>query len=93
MSAAPHDHEQRAARPGFAAWLSLAATPTFAVMALLSAIPHTGPMSVTCPAAFEFPLGGMGVMYLLMSAFHLPPWLALRSRRRRPSLSSAPVRR
>jgi hypothetical protein len=26
------------------------------------------------------PIGGMTAMYLLMSVFHLPPWLKLRTR-------------
>ena len=30
-----------------------------------------------CSAAHGMPLGGMVPMYLLMSAFHLAPWLRL----------------
>jgi hypothetical protein len=55
-------------------WLSLAAAPTFAIMALLSAIGSRGAPDVFCSAA---PLGGMIPMYLLMSAFHSAPWLRL----------------
>jgi hypothetical protein len=58
-------------------WLSLAAAPTFAIMALLSAIPGGGALDVFCSAAGASPLGGMIPMYLLMSAFHSPPWLRL----------------
>jgi hypothetical protein len=58
-------------------WLSLAAAPTFAVMALLTAMPGGGPMDILCSAAGASPLGGMIPMYLLMSAFHSAPWLRL----------------
>ena len=63
-------------------WLSLAAAPTFAVMALLSAIPGGGALEEICSSAGASPFGGMIPMYLLMSAFHLAPWLKLISRRR-----------
>ena len=61
-------------------FLYLAATPTFAIMALLTAILGGGPLGALCSAAS--PLSGMVPMYLLMSAFHLAPWLKLISRRR-----------
>ena len=53
--------------------LHLAATPTFAIMALLTCV--LGDASPLCGVAS--PLSGMVPMYLLMSAFHLPPWLKL----------------
>lgn len=57
-------------------WLSLTATPTFALMALLTAASgSTDVMCMTTPDAF--PIGGMVPMYLLMSGFHLTPWLRL----------------
>jgi hypothetical protein len=62
-------------------WLSLAATPTFAVMALLTAGFGGGAMEKFCSAG-PFPLGGMVIMYGLMSLFHSPPWLRLIARRR-----------
>jgi hypothetical protein len=62
----------RTARPA-ADWLGLAATPTFAIMALASV--GNGPADILCAATS--PLGGMTAMYVLMSAFHLPPWLKL----------------
>ena len=80
---------RRAGRPRLATWLALAAAPTFAVMGLLTASPHPGGMGMTCPAMLESPLHGMGVMYLLMSAFHVPPWLRLLARRRAAPLGSA----
>lgn len=59
-------------------WLCLAAAPTFAVLALLSAAPDS-----SHPAHGASPLDGMALMYVLMSAFHMPPWLKLLSRRSR----------
>lgn len=67
-----------------AGWLSLAAAPTFAFMALLAAFQGGGPANALCAAMpGTSALGGMVPMYLLMSAFHLPPWLSLAARRRR----------
>jgi hypothetical protein len=67
----------RVARLGAADWLSLAAAPTFAVMALLTGV-LGGPRDVLCSAMQGgSPLSGMLPMYLLMSAFHLGPWLRL----------------
>ena len=63
-----------------AAWLSLAATPTFAVMALLAAV-HGGSMPDMMCSGGGSPLSGMVTMYALMSAFHVGPWLRLLSRR------------
>ncbi len=68
---------------GAADFLSLAAAPTFAVMALLTAIPGSGPLAMLCSGTPDAsPLTGMVPMYLLMSAFHAAPWLKLISRRR-----------
>ncbi|OWK25449.1 hypothetical protein AJ87_10135 [Rhizobium yanglingense] len=61
---------------GAADWLSLAAAPTFAVMALLTTV--FGGTEMICSAvSHTSPLTGMVPMYLLMSAFHLAPWLKL----------------
>ncbi len=68
------------ARLGIADWLCLAAAPTFAVMALLTGI-HTSDGVTSCLGADASPLTGMPVMYLLMSAFHLAPWLRVISGR------------
>ncbi len=59
----------REARLSAGEWVGLAAAPSFATLALLSGLsggeaacgPHQG--------------GSMVVMYGLMAAFHLPPWL------------------
>ena len=73
-------------RLGAADLLSLAATPTFAVMALLTAVHGGDPLDMLCWASeHASPLSGMIPMYLLMSAFHLPPWLKLISRQRNGS--------
>jgi hypothetical protein len=62
---------------GAADWLGLAAAPTFAIMALLTGM-FGGPSDVLCAAMHDAsPLSGMVLMYLLMSAFHLAPWLKL----------------
>ena len=67
---------------GAADWLRLAAAPTFAIMALLTGV-GGGPADMLCSAALNAsPLSGMVPMYLLMSAFHLAPWLKLISARR-----------
>ena len=67
---------------GAAGWLSLAAAPTFAIMALLTGV-GSGPPDMLCSAAPDAsPLSGMVPMYLLMSAFHSAPWLKLISSRR-----------
>jgi hypothetical protein len=65
---------------GVADFLYLAAAPTFAIMALLTFVGGSGSPAALCSGAS--PLSGMVPMYLLMSAFHLAPWLKLISRRR-----------
>ncbi|WP_225172666.1 hypothetical protein [Bradyrhizobium sp. BRP19] len=60
-----------------ARWLGLAATPTFAIMAVLTALPGGGPAEMLCGAGQGSLLGGMVPMYLLMSAFHAAAWLRL----------------
>jgi hypothetical protein len=67
---------------GVAAWLSLAATPVFAAMALLTATLGESTADLLCSAAHGgSPLGGMVPMYVLMSVFHAAPWLRLVSAR------------
>ena len=66
------------------AWLALAAAPTFALMAWLSATdaPH-GAMCSSPPG--HLPIDAMSWMYLLMTLFHVSPWLELASRPLRPT--------
>ena len=61
--------------------LSLAAAPSFAIMALLTSVVG-GASDMLCSAGRAgSALSGMAPMYLLMSAFHLGPWLKLVSSR------------
>lgn len=62
--------------------LALAAAPTFAIMAALTLTLGGGPRATMCSGGSMTALGGMGTMYLLMSAFHVGPWLKLISGRR-----------
>ena len=55
--------------------LCLAATPTFAVMALLTAFGGGEPDVLCAAMTHASPLDGMTLMYLLMSVFHARPWL------------------
>jgi hypothetical protein len=75
------DQKSPVAGLGAADWLSLAAAPTFTLMALLTPA-LGGPMDMICAAAPDAsPLSGMAPMYWLMAAFHAAPWLRLASRR------------
>jgi hypothetical protein len=67
---------------GVASWLSLAATPTFAAMALVTGLSSGGAAMTICGMADMAPSGfpsmcGMVPMYLLMSLFHAAPWVRL----------------
>jgi hypothetical protein len=64
-------------------FLSLAAAPTFAIMALFTGIQGDGMPGMLCSAAHDSsPLTGMVPMYVLMSALHSAPWLRLIAGRR-----------
>jgi hypothetical protein len=56
-------------------WLGLAAAPAFAMMALMT-ICLGGGAEPLCSAQGSL-MSGMVPMYLLMSAFHVGPWLRL----------------
>ena len=57
--------------------LSLAAAPSFAVMALLAAV-QDGNKDIMCSGAHgASPLTGMVAMYVLMSVLHAAPWLRM----------------
>jgi hypothetical protein len=66
-----------------AEWLSLAAAPTFAMMALMTAVlgGGAGPLCSTTQDGWSL-MSGMVPMYLMMGAFHSAPWLRLMSGRR-----------
>ena len=57
-------------------WLSLAAAPVFAVMAVLATL--GGSHDVLCSVSAR-PMNGMAWMYALMSIRHAAPWLKLLS--------------
>ena len=59
-----------------ARWLGLAASPTFALMALIAAA-DAPPLALCAAGVRILPVDGMTAMYALMSLFHLPPWLKL----------------
>ena len=68
--------------PGLSTGLKLAAAPSFALMAALTAHGVDAPASMICSAATESILGGMAPMYLIMTLFHASAWLDLFSHRR-----------
>jgi hypothetical protein len=81
--AASHHGSGNAAALGAADFLCLAAAPVFAIMAMLTGVLGGAPADMLCSAAPDAsPLSGMVPMYVLMSAFHLAPWLKLISGRR-----------
>jgi hypothetical protein len=61
-------------------WLALAASPTFALMAWIVAN-DMRPIAICSLGSSILPNDGMTTMYLLMSLFHLSPWLKLASGR------------
>ena len=69
-------------------WLPLAASPTFAVMALLTGVVGGHSAEMLCSDAQLSPLSGMATMYVLMGVFHANPWVKL-IRERRPVQGSS----
>jgi hypothetical protein len=61
---------------GVAGVLACAASPIFALMALATAYGTNATMLCSAGPGL-LPIDGMTMMYLLMSLFHLPPWLKL----------------
>lgn len=64
-------------------WLGLAASPTFATLALWTLAFGDREAAMICSGGQGGPISGMALMYLLMAAFHLPCWLRLVARRMR----------
>jgi hypothetical protein len=91
---ATHHESRDLAALGVADWLCLAAAPTFAMMALLTGVVGGGAADMLCMAAHDASLlSGMVPMYLLMSTFHLTPWLKLVSQTRRRARRPGSMRR
>lgn len=78
MCVAPATVRPGAAHLGVGGWLTLTATPVFALMAVLSAGMDDVP-DLHGPGMD----GSMALMYALMSVFHAAPWLTLLASRRR----------
>ncbi|HKT40741.1 MAG TPA: hypothetical protein VJQ86_00110 [Rhodanobacteraceae bacterium] len=83
-------------RAGAGGWLHLAATPTFAVMALVTVFTGSDPAHMLCGAMGHgsFSLDSMTFMYLLMAIFHAAPWwkriaVGCRERRREEGARAA----
>ncbi len=77
----PHKANARASPARSAArGLTLAASPIFALMAWIAAKAASPPPLCSSDPTMA-PIGGMTAMYLLMSLFHLSPWLKLASGR------------
>jgi hypothetical protein len=71
----------KAAARRVAHWLAFGAAPTFAAMAALAGLLGGGAHELSCSTdPHTVALSGMVPMYMLMSAFHLAPWLKLISR-------------
>ena len=80
MTAIRTGRRREAAALGAAGWLGLAAAPSFAIMALLTYVSGAGADMMCSAGQDASPLSGMVPMYVLMSTFHLAPWLKLISR-------------
>lgn len=68
------------------AWIGLAASPAFLVMAASAAL-HRDHLDTLCGTPVGPGLDGMSVMYVLMAAAHAPAWIN-RLARRRPGVSN-----
>lgn len=79
VPAAGADRRAPEATGNLSGWLALAASPVFAAMAGIAA-GNASPAPFCSAGQGVLPLDGMAAMYLLMSLFHLPPWLKLAAR-------------
>ncbi len=87
-SATRADEESAVAGLVAGRWLRLAAAPSFAIMALLTAVLDNGLPNALCSAPGYFRLDGMVPMYVLMGVFHGAQWGDLIARRRNLSRHS-----
>ena len=76
-----HDDGAGVARVA-ADWLGLAAAPSFATMALMTVCLGGGAEPLCSTTQQGSLMSGMAPMYLLMSAFHVGPWLRVIAGRR-----------
>ena len=83
MNSQAADLERQGQTSGAARWLGYAASPVFAAMAAISS-GDAQHMPLCGQGVETLPIGGMTAMYLLMSLFHLSPWLGLAAGRRGP---------
>ncbi len=72
-------------------WLGLVASPTFVLMAWVSG--NDAEVMVSSSAHGVLPIDGMVWMYLLMSLFHVSPWLKVVSGLTRLSIPPTPQTR
>ena len=85
----PGNGRRSEAASSVAGWLGLAATPTFAMMAVITYLSRDEAAMLLCSAVHgKSSLSGMIPMYLLMSAFHSTPWLSLIARWRKVTVSA-----
>lgn len=70
--------------------LGLIASPIFAAMAILTNTPAKSPVEAFCSTMHASSLVGMTTMYLLMSVFHVAPWIRLIGARFGDDLPSQP---
>ena len=68
---------QKTAAINIADGLALVASPIFAGMAVLTGMSGGNTAEMVCSAQHTSPLTGMATMYVLMSAFHVAPWVRL----------------
>ena len=57
--------------------LALVASPIFAGMVVVTGMSGGNTAEMVCSAQHMSPLTGMATMYVLMSAFHVAPWVRL----------------
>jgi hypothetical protein len=72
-----------------AGWIGLATAPTFALMAWIAAA-DTSRIAICASTSGMPPIDGMAWMYMLMSFFHMSPWLNIISNTQRQLTQPTP---